>query len=116
MTDVEEVEVVVAHHEGATLRVGDVFLKIDADQTRSDVEVDAMTMAPMSNAAPAAKAWPASSAASLVLPICGGPETNTRRPRPRLTDLHVPRSQRISCSRSTSGVDGSSSGGTASRS
>jgi hypothetical protein len=27
----EEVEVVVAHHERATLRVGDVFLKIDAD-------------------------------------------------------------------------------------
>jgi hypothetical protein len=28
-----EVEVVVAHHECATRRVGDVFLKIDADQT-----------------------------------------------------------------------------------
>jgi len=25
MTGVKEVEVVVAHHEGATLRVGDVF-------------------------------------------------------------------------------------------
>jgi hypothetical protein len=47
MTDVEEVQVVVAHHERATLRVGEVFLKIDADQTRSDVEVDAMTMAPI---------------------------------------------------------------------
>ncbi len=42
MTDVEEVEVVVAHHERATLRVGDVFLKIDADQPRTDVEVEAM--------------------------------------------------------------------------
>src|SRR5205823_11680766 len=31
MADVEEVEVVVAHHERATLRVGDVFLKIDSD-------------------------------------------------------------------------------------
>jgi hypothetical protein len=41
MTDVEEVEVVVAHHERATLRVGEVFLKIDADQTRTDVEVEA---------------------------------------------------------------------------
>ena len=30
MADVEKVEVVVAHHECATLRVGDVFLKIDA--------------------------------------------------------------------------------------
>ncbi|GAA0990508.1 phosphotransferase [Acrocarpospora macrocephala] len=45
MADVEEVEVVVAHHERATLRVGDVFLKIDADQTRTDVEVEAMAMA-----------------------------------------------------------------------
>jgi aminoglycoside phosphotransferase (APT) family kinase protein len=47
MADVEEVEVVVAHRERATLRVGDVFLKIDADQTRTDVEVEAMAMAPV---------------------------------------------------------------------
>ena len=47
MAGVEEVEVVVAHHERATLRVGDVFLKIDADQTRADVEVEAMAMAPI---------------------------------------------------------------------
>ena len=47
MADVEEVEVVVAHNERATLRVGDVFLKIDADQTRTDVEVEAMAMAPI---------------------------------------------------------------------
>ena len=37
----------VAHQERATLRVGDVFLKIDADQTRTDVEVAAMAMAPI---------------------------------------------------------------------
>ncbi|GLZ30670.1 aminoglycoside phosphotransferase [Lentzea sp. NBRC 105346] len=42
-----EVEVVVAHHECATLRVGDVFLKIDSDQTRTDVEVEAMALAPI---------------------------------------------------------------------
>ena len=42
-----EVEVVVAHNERATLRVGDVFLKIDADQTHTDVEVEAMAMAPI---------------------------------------------------------------------
>jgi aminoglycoside phosphotransferase len=42
-----EVEVVVAHHECATLRVDDVFLKIDSDQSRTDVEVDAMAMAPI---------------------------------------------------------------------
>jgi Ser/Thr protein kinase RdoA (MazF antagonist) len=47
MADVEELEVVVAHHECATLRVGDVFLKIDADQTRTDVEVEAMAMVPI---------------------------------------------------------------------
>jgi aminoglycoside phosphotransferase (APT) family kinase protein len=44
---VEEVEVVVAHQERATLRVGDVFLKIDADQARTDVEVEAMGRAPI---------------------------------------------------------------------
>jgi aminoglycoside phosphotransferase (APT) family kinase protein len=47
MTDVDEIEVVVAHHERATLRVGDLFLKIDADQARTDVEVEAMAMAPV---------------------------------------------------------------------
>jgi aminoglycoside phosphotransferase (APT) family kinase protein len=44
---VEEVTVVVAHSERATLRVGDVFLKIDADQTRTDIEVEAMALAPI---------------------------------------------------------------------
>jgi aminoglycoside phosphotransferase (APT) family kinase protein len=47
MADVQEVEVVVAHNERATLRVGDVFLKIDADQARTDVEVEAMALAPI---------------------------------------------------------------------
>jgi hypothetical protein len=47
MDDVEEVEVLIAHQERATLRVGDVFLKIDTDQTRTDVEVEAMAMAPI---------------------------------------------------------------------
>src|SRR5271166_6253310 len=47
MADVEEVEVVVAHNERATLRVGDVFLKVDADQTRTEVEVAAMAIAPV---------------------------------------------------------------------
>ena len=44
IADIGEVEVVVAHSERATLRVGDVFLKIDADQARIDVEVAAMAM------------------------------------------------------------------------
>ncbi|MFF4416420.1 phosphotransferase family protein [Streptosporangium sp. NPDC001559] len=43
----DEVEVVVAHSERATLRVGDVFLKVDADRARADVEVEAMTLAPV---------------------------------------------------------------------
>jgi aminoglycoside phosphotransferase (APT) family kinase protein len=47
MPDVDRVEVVVAHHERATLRVGDVFLKIDTDQARTDVEVEAMARAPI---------------------------------------------------------------------
>jgi len=45
--DAEEVQVVVAHNERATLRVGDVFLKVDGDQTRTDVEVKAMALAPI---------------------------------------------------------------------
>jgi aminoglycoside phosphotransferase (APT) family kinase protein len=43
----DEVKVVVAHQACATLRVGDVFLKIDSDQTRTDVEVQAMAMVPV---------------------------------------------------------------------
>ncbi len=43
----DDVEVVVAHHERATLRVGQTFLKVDADQARTDVEVDAMARAPV---------------------------------------------------------------------
>jgi len=47
MAGVEEVEVVVAHSERATLRVGDVFLKVDGDQARLDGEVEAMALAPI---------------------------------------------------------------------
>ncbi|MFJ2019032.1 phosphotransferase family protein [Streptomyces nodosus] len=43
----DEVKVVVAHAERTTLRVGDVFLKVDADQARIDVEVEAMALAPV---------------------------------------------------------------------
>jgi aminoglycoside phosphotransferase (APT) family kinase protein len=43
----DEVEVVVAHSERATLRVGDVFLKVDADRARADAEVAAMGAAPV---------------------------------------------------------------------
>ncbi len=47
MATMEDVQVVVVHSDRATLRVGDVFLKIDADQSRTDVEVEAMTLAPV---------------------------------------------------------------------
>jgi len=47
MRDVDEVEVVVAHRERATLRVGDVFLKIDPDRARIDAELAAMAMVPV---------------------------------------------------------------------
>jgi aminoglycoside phosphotransferase (APT) family kinase protein len=50
MAAVEGIEVVVAHDERATLRVGDVFLKIDTDQARIDVEVEAMARAPLPSA------------------------------------------------------------------
>ena len=46
MANAAEVEVVVAHNERAPLRVGDVFVKIDADQARTDVEVEAMAPVP----------------------------------------------------------------------
>lgn len=42
-----EVRVVVAHDERATLQVGEVFLKVDADQALTDVEVAAMALAPV---------------------------------------------------------------------
>jgi aminoglycoside phosphotransferase (APT) family kinase protein len=47
MERMDDVEIVVAHNERVTLRVGDVFLKVDADRTRADVEVEAMALAPV---------------------------------------------------------------------
>jgi aminoglycoside phosphotransferase (APT) family kinase protein len=47
MADVEEVELVVAHSQRVTVRVVEVFLKIDANQTRTDVEVEVMAMVPV---------------------------------------------------------------------
>ncbi|CAG7645622.1 phosphotransferase family protein [Actinacidiphila bryophytorum] len=43
----DEVAVVVAHSERATLRVGDVFLKVDTDQARIDAEVAALALVPV---------------------------------------------------------------------
>lgn len=44
---VDRVEIVVAHDERATVRVGEMFLKIDGDQARLDTEVEAMASAPL---------------------------------------------------------------------
>jgi aminoglycoside phosphotransferase (APT) family kinase protein len=43
----DEVEVVVAHSQRVTLRVGDMFLKIDGDPAHAEVEVRAMGMVPV---------------------------------------------------------------------
>ncbi|MGO3314263.1 MAG: phosphotransferase family protein [Brachybacterium tyrofermentans] len=43
----DEVEVVVAHSERATLRVGEMFLKVDGDPAHADVEIRAMGMVPV---------------------------------------------------------------------
>ena len=47
MPEAGQVEVVLANNDRVTLRVGDVFLKIDADQRRTDIEVEAMAIAPV---------------------------------------------------------------------
>lgn len=47
MAGVDQIQVVVAHDDRATLRVGDVFLKVDTDQARTDAEVEAMALAPV---------------------------------------------------------------------
>lgn len=47
MADLEKVEVIVAHDARATLRIGDMFLKIDADQTNLDIEVAALDISPI---------------------------------------------------------------------
>ena len=47
MADVEKVQIVIAHAVRATLRVGDVFLKIDGEQARTNLEVEAMSLVPI---------------------------------------------------------------------
>ena len=46
----QDIEVVVAHPERATIRVGEVFLKIDTDQEQADREVESMRLAPVPTA------------------------------------------------------------------
>jgi len=47
MGDVNQVDVVLANNDRVTLRVGGTFLKVDADQKRTDVEVEALRLAPV---------------------------------------------------------------------
>lgn len=42
-----DVEVLVAHSQRATLRVGEMFLKVDGDPAQTDIEVQAMALAPV---------------------------------------------------------------------
>lgn len=44
---VEDLEVVVAHSDRVTLRVGDAFLKVDGDSGRLDTEAAAMSVVPV---------------------------------------------------------------------
>ncbi|MBO4253217.1 phosphotransferase family protein [Streptomyces griseorubiginosus] len=76
----DEVEVVVAHSERATLRVGDVFLKVDADQARMDVEVEAMSLVPVPTPRVLWRKPPVLALAALTgttLGRLGGPSTGT---------------------------------------
>lgn len=43
----DDVQVIVAHTQRATLRVGDVFLKVDNDPAHAEVEMKAISMAPI---------------------------------------------------------------------
>ena len=47
---VSAVDVVLANNDRVTVRVGDMFLKIDADPERSLREVEAMSLAPLPTA------------------------------------------------------------------
>jgi len=47
MDNVSQVDVVLANNDRVTLRVGDTFLKVDTDQNRTDVEVEAIALAPV---------------------------------------------------------------------
>ncbi|MEO1060755.1 MAG: phosphotransferase [Actinomycetota bacterium] len=43
----DRVDVVLANNDRVTLRVGDTFLKVDADRARTEVEVEAISSAPV---------------------------------------------------------------------
>ncbi|MFJ5926971.1 phosphotransferase [Kitasatospora sp. NPDC092948] len=76
----DKVEVVVAHSERATLRVGDVFLKVDADQARIDAELEAMSLAPVPTARVLWRRPPVLALAAVPgapLGRLGGPSTGT---------------------------------------
>jgi hypothetical protein len=45
--DMREIEVVFARSGRVTVRIGDMFLKIDTDQARIDREIGFMARAPM---------------------------------------------------------------------
>ena len=78
MIGMAQVEVVVAHGERATLRVGDVFLKVDADPGRADVEARAMALVPVPTPAILWRKPPVLATAALpgrALGVLGAPST-----------------------------------------
>lgn len=78
----DRVDVVVAHSERATLRVGDVFVKVDADRARTDREVAAMRLAPVPTPEVLWRQPPALALAALpgvALGRLGEPSTASRR-------------------------------------
>ncbi|MFJ3481580.1 aminoglycoside phosphotransferase family protein [Streptomyces microflavus] len=87
----DEVEVVVAHTERVTLRVGDVFLKVDSDQARVDVEVEAMSLAPVPTPEILRRKPPVLAIAALpaaTLGRLGGPSTGSSAAWAAIRKLH----------------------------
>ena len=75
----DEVEVVVAHSQRVTLRVGDVFLKIDSDPAHADIEVRAMAMAPIPTPAVLWRKPPVLAIAAVAGEALGTPRRTIRR-------------------------------------
>ncbi|MGV9646458.1 aminoglycoside phosphotransferase family protein, partial [Streptomyces sp. NPDC003514] len=77
----DEVEVVVAHSERATLRVGGMFLKVDADQARLGIEAEAISLAPVPTPDPRQWRPPLRKRPRGRTPAGPSPRTAANRPR-----------------------------------
>ena len=86
-----------------TLRIGDVFLKVDADPRRTDVEVEAMTMAPVPTPEILWRKPPALALAALPGKALGR-LADRRPPHPRRGSPPVPPSARCTTRRCRPGL------------